>query len=121
MRSRFRIHRHKTNRTHFDLRVVHDEILRSWSMLKAPPLNPGERRLAIERESLEAVNIDDRRFDEQAFGEGGVYTWDEGDIDISAPAPDRLVLEFGGGKLRGRYELRRMRWYPGNRWLLVKT
>jgi len=120
MLSRFKIHRHKTNRTHFDLRLIHEETLRSWSMLKQPPIKSGERRLAIERETLETSRIDGRRFEEQAFGEGGVYTWDEGDVALLTSEPDRFVLEFHGGKLVGRYELRRMRWYPGNRWLLAK-
>jgi len=120
MISRFKVHRHKTGRSHFDLRVIDNGLLRSWSLLKQPPLKKGERRLAIERETRAAADIDQSRFNEEAFGEGGVYTWDQGDVQISGPAADKLILDFQGGKLNGRYEIRRMRWYPGNRWILLK-
>ena len=30
------------------------------------------------------------------------------------------MLDFRGGKILGTYQLRRMRWYPGNRWMLTK-
>jgi len=36
---------------HFDLRLIDNDLLRSWSLLKQPPLKTGERRLAIERET----------------------------------------------------------------------
>lgn len=120
MISRFKVHRHKTGRSHFDLRLTYDDLLRSWSLLKQPPLKRGERRLAIERETREAADIDRSRFNEEAFGEGGVYTWDEGEVLVSAPGSDRMTLDFQGSKLNGRYEIRRMRWYPGNRWIMLK-
>jgi hypothetical protein len=120
MISRFKVHRHKTGRSHYDLRVVDNELLRSWSLLKQPPLKAGERRLAIERETRAAAAIDQNRFSEEAFGEGGVYTWDEGEVLVSGPAGDRIILDFQGSRLSGRYEIRRMRWYPGNRWIMLK-
>ncbi len=120
MISRFKVHRHKTGRSHFDLRVVDSDLLRSWSLLKQPPLKRGERRLAIERETRAAADIDRSRFSEEAFGEGGVYTWDEGEVHVSGLAEEKLILDFHGSKLNGRYEIRRTRWYPGNRWILLK-
>lgn len=120
MNSRFKIHRHKTGRSHFDLRLVDNDRLRSWSLLKEPPLRRGERRLAIERETWAASDIDQSRFNEEAFGEGGVFTWDEGEVSVSDPATNRIVLEFRGRKLTGQYEIKRMRWYPGNRWIMLK-
>jgi hypothetical protein len=121
MVSRFKVHRHKTGRSHFDLRLIDNDQLRSWSLLKQPPLKRGERRLAIEREIRAAADIDLSRYNEEAFGEGGVYTWDEGKVQISEHEADQLVLDFTGSKLSGRYEIRRMRWYPGNRWIIRKV
>jgi hypothetical protein len=106
---------------HFDLRLVHEEILRCWSLLKEPPSVRGERRLAVERESFKAEAIEAKAFNEQAFGAGRVNTWDEGEVEISATSARQLDLIFGGTKLNGNYRLRRMRWYPGNRWLFEKT
>ena len=120
MISKFVVHRHKTGRTHFDLRLVQDQYLRCWSLLKEPPASGGGSRLAIERESYAAVDIGAVRFNEEAFGEGRVQTWDAGDVDIVATSARQLDLIFQGAKLSGRYRLRRMRWYPGNRWLLEK-
>jgi bifunctional non-homologous end joining protein LigD len=117
---RFVVHQHKTGRTHFDLRIVHNGVLRSWSLLKEPPSRDGERRLAIERESFTKDSIDSKSFEERAFGVGRVSLWDEGEFEIETASPRLLVLTLMGAKLTGKYEFRRMRWYPGNRWLLVK-
>jgi len=121
MNSRFIVHRHKTRRSHFDLRLVENDRLRCWSLLKEPPGRGGEQRLAIERESFRSEEINKLTFNEAAFGEGKVSTWDEGEVRIAAISPRQLVLVFKGKRLSGRYELDRMLWYPGNRWLFKKA
>ncbi len=120
MDSRFVIHQHKTGRTHFDLRIEQEGVLRSWSLLKEPPCRYGEKRLAIERENFPLESIDGRLFEEEAFGLGRVSSWDNGEVDVTIVSPRHLVLTFKGGKVAGIYEFRRMPWYPGNRWLLTK-
>ena len=117
---RFVVHQHRTGRTHFDLRIVQNGVLRSWSLLKEPPCRNGERRLAIERESFSVDSIDSRNFEEEAFGLGRVSPWDDGDVEFEFVSPRLLVLTFAGKKVEGKYEFRRMRWYPGNRWLVTK-
>ena len=121
MLSRYVIHRHKTGRTHFDLRIVHEESLRSWSLLKEPPRRAGEKRLAIERESFSIESLNSRNWEEEAFGMGIVDVWDKGEVELKAPSSRLMLLTFMGNKLSGKYELRRMIWYPGNRWLLTKS
>ncbi len=121
MISRFKVHHHRTGRPHFDLRVTEGDRLRSWSLLRQPPLGSGERRLAVERETLSAADLNRRRFDEQAFGDGDASTWDEGEVTTTFVGSNKLILDFRGTRLNGRYEIRRMRWYPGNRWLLLKA
>jgi bifunctional non-homologous end joining protein LigD len=118
--SRFVVHQHKTGRTHFDLRVIHKGVLRSWSLLKEPPCHDGERRLAIERESFTEDSIECKIFEEQAFGMGRVSFWDQGEVEFEEASPRLLLMKFAGAKILGKYEFRRMRWYPGNRWLLTK-
>ena len=119
--SRFIIHRHRTGRTHFDLRIELGGILRSWSLLKEPPGRSGDRRLAIERERFPIESLGSRNLEEEAFGAGRVAVWDEGRVEVEAVSAKLLMLNFKGNKVSGRYELRRMRWYPGNRWLLTKS
>ena len=95
--------------------------MRCWSILRDPVCRPGEKRLAIERESFAPEDAKAKIFKEEAFGEGRVYTWDEGEVEISSDSAKRIDLVFKGARLAGSYELRRMRWYPGNRWLLKRT
>ena len=120
MANRFVVHHHKTEKPHYDLRLIQNDVLRSWSLLREPPRKHGEKRLAIERESFAAEAANCKRFDEEAFGVGNVYAWDKGEVAIADASAKHLVLDFIGARLLGRYELKRMRWYPGNRWLLQK-
>jgi len=121
MVTRFVIHRHKAGKPHFDLRLYCQDRVRSWSMLRIPPMRTGEQRLAIERESLSQDEVRQPVIDESAFGAGRVYAWDEGEAELELESPPRLILRLRGDKLSGKYELRHMSWYPGNRWLLKKT
>ena len=95
--------------------------MRSWSLLKEPPGRNGVQRLAIEREKLSLDAMSQTHLYEEAFGSGRVYTWDEGEVVVSDVSPRQLTLVFKGTRLSGTYELRRMGWYPGNRWLLKKA
>jgi bifunctional non-homologous end joining protein LigD len=115
------IHQHKTGRLHYDLRIVQKGILRSWSLLKEPPLRPGERRLAVERENLPVESVKNKNIEEEAFGQGRVSVWDEGGVEIKVLSPRLLMLRLMGTKIMGTYEFRKMIWYPGNRWLLTKS
>jgi len=121
MLSKFIVHQHRTGRTHFDLRIIHNGVLRSWSLLREPPRRRGEKRLAIERESYTMESIDSRTFEEEAFGIGRVRAWDAGDIEIKESSPTHLSFKFYGDKMSGDFDIQRMKWYPGNRWLLAKT
>lgn len=120
MPSRFVVHQHKTGRVHFDLRFLQNGVLRSWSLLREPPQRAGERRLAIERESFTEDSFDAVRFEEQAFGMGRVAPWDVGEVEFEELSPRLVRAVFSGKKVFGKYEFQRMRWYPGNRWILTK-
>jgi bifunctional non-homologous end joining protein LigD len=116
----FVLHQHSTSRRHFDLRLFQDDVLRTWSMLQEPPQRTGQRRLAIERESLPASAMGQHSVCEQAFGEGRVFVWDRGGVEITPVSARHLRLVFEGAKLAGKYRLKQMGWYPGNHWLLEK-
>jgi hypothetical protein len=120
MRSRYIVHQHKTGRVHFDIRIILNEAMRSWSLLREPPLRRGEKRLAIERETFTAESINCRNFEEEAFGFGSVKPWDQGEFEMEVLSEKQLIASFQGTRLSGKYEFRRMRWYPGNRWILTK-
>jgi hypothetical protein len=119
--ARFVVHRHSTGRTHFDLRLIQGDDARSWSLLKEPPARTGESRLAVARETFSAEAIRQPKIEEEAFGAGRASVWDEGEVQIALDEPARIILILAGTKLSGRYDLKRMSWYPGNRWLLQKS
>src|SRR5262249_38677260 len=85
-----------------------------------PPAVAGERRLAVERESRPAEEIESTSFEEEAYGRGRVWTWDAGAVEIDQSGPRSLILQFHGERLRGRYRLEQTRWCPRDRWLLAR-
>jgi hypothetical protein len=120
MISRYIIHHHRTGKSHYDFRVLAGEEFRSWSLLKEPPGRTGEQRLAIERERMPAESALKPRVEEEMFGEGRSMIWDEGEIEVIESGGRRWLIVLRGARLQGRYEMKQMRWYPGNRWLMKK-
>lgn len=118
---RYVVHQHKSGKSHFDLRICQDGVLRSWSLLREPPLRSGERRLAIERESQPVEILQQTSVEEEAFGRGRIFIWDEGEVEILESSSKRMLMSFRGHKLSGKHEMRLMGWYPGNRWIMEKT
>ena len=125
----FVIQKHDATRLHYDFRLEHDGVLKSWAVTRGPSLVPGEKRLA--------VHVEDHPLDYGGFegtipkgqyGGGTVMLWDRG---TWAPEgdPDKgfkkghLVFDLDGEKLKGRWHLVRMRGRPKEtreNWLLIK-
>ncbi len=130
---RYLIQRHAATRLHYDFRIEHDGVLKSWAVTKAPSRDPAVKRLAVE--------VEDHPMDYGAFegtipagnyGAGTVQLWDTG--SWTPQHPDTLEADFARGsvkmtldgeRLKGGWALVRLKSDRGkaskrNNWLLIK-
>src|SRR5690606_21628583 len=126
---RFVVQKHDARRLHYDLRLEHDGVLKSWAVTRGPSLVPSEKRLAVEVEDhpLEYGDFEGT-IPKGEYGGGTVIVWDRGTWKPLIE-PDRglrkghLEFELDGDKLSGLWHLVRMaaRLREKRRnWLLIK-
>ncbi len=142
---RFVIHKHAASRLHYDFRLEHDGVLKSWAIPKGPSTDPADKRLAVMTEDHPLGYADfEGVIPEGEYGAGTVIVWDSGtyenrtrrDDDESgddesagdglkpvdeALADGHLVVYLHGEKLRGGYALQHTGWHSENDWLLIKV
>jgi len=126
----FVIQKHAARRTHFDFRLEHDGVLKSWAVTKGPSLDPSQKRLAVRTEDhpLEYGGFEGV-IPKGEYGGGPVMIWDEGtwepigDPDEGLKKGD-LKFRLHGKRLKGDWVLVRMKKdrTGGKRenWLLIK-
>jgi bifunctional non-homologous end joining protein LigD len=129
---RFVIQKHDATRLHYDLRLEHDGVFKSWAVTKGPSLDPRDKRLAVE---VEDHPLDYGDFEgtipKGEYGGGTVMLWDrgfwlpEGDESVDeALRKGELKFQLAGDKLQGSWVLVRMKGdrFGGkrNNWLLIK-
>ena len=125
----FVIQKHVARRTHYDFRLEHDGVLKSWAVTKGPSLDPAEKRLAVRTEDhpLEYGGFEGV-IPKGEYGGGPVMIWDKGTWEpIGDPdeglAKGGLKFRLHGDRLKGDYVLARMKPRKGQRgedWLLIK-
>ncbi len=126
----FVIQKHAARRTHFDFRLEHDGVLKSWAVTKGPSLDPAQKRLAVMTEDhpLEYGGFEGV-IPKGEYGGGPVMIWDEGTWEpIGDPdeglAKGDLKFRLHGHRLNGDYVLVRMKPRKEDRgrqnWLLIK-
>jgi bifunctional non-homologous end joining protein LigD len=127
----FVIQKHAASRLHYDFRLEHDGVLKSWSVPKGPSLDPRQKRLAV---MTEDHPVDYGGFEgiipKGEYGGGTVLLWDQGTWTPEGDAgaalrKGALKFELHGQKLHGRWALVRIRGRGGEKddsrnWLLVK-
>jgi len=126
----FVIQKHAARRTHFDFRLEHDGVLKSWAVTKGPSLDPSQKRLAVRTEDhpLEYGGFEGV-IPKGEYGGGPVMIWDQGtwepigDPDEGLKKGD-LKFRLHGKRLKGDWVLVRMKKdrTGGKRenWLLIK-
>lgn len=132
----FVIQKHAARQLHYDLRLEFAGVLKSWAVPKGPPLEAGEKRLAIQ---VEDHPLEYGEFEGVIpagnYGAGTVEIWDKGTYHVEGKdsreqeknmreelAKGHIGMTFSGKKLKGHYALVRMASDPeGKQWLLIKS
>ena len=121
---RFIIQKHTATRLHYDLRLEHEGVFKSWAVTKGPSCNPHDKRLAVE---VEDHPLDYGDFEgtipKDEYGGGTVMLWDRGywlpdEENAEASAALRkgqLKFIVAGEKLKGGWVLVRMKAREGER------
>ena len=132
---RFVVQKHRASHLHYDFRLELDGVLKSWAIPKGPSLDPGQRKLAIQ---VEDHPLEYRDFEgvipEGEYGAGTVMLWDEGTYYVPGVEGrqdneavlrkdlkrGRLEIFLEGSKLKGEFDLVRLKNDQPDSWLLIK-
>ncbi|MGZ5496860.1 MAG: DNA polymerase ligase N-terminal domain-containing protein, partial [Candidatus Aminicenantales bacterium] len=132
----FVVQKHQASHLHYDLRLEHAGVLKSWAVPKGPSMDPRDKRLAImvEDHPVEYQHFAGR-IPEGEYGAGLVEIWDKGTYAVNgSPGEDpaktmaagllkgHIDFRLDGKKLRGLFTLVRLK--PrgdgkNNQWLLM--
>jgi bifunctional non-homologous end joining protein LigD len=126
----FVIQKHAARRTHYDLRLELDGVLKSWAVTRGPSLAVGDKRLAVRTEDHPMQYLDfEGNIPKGEYGGGAMIVWDRGTWTPDGDPQrglDKGHLQFAldGARLKGRWHLVRIRPRQGERtdpWLLIKS
>jgi len=123
----FVVHEHHATHLHWDFRLEHGGVLKSWAVPKGPSMNPADKRLAIQVEDHDlAYGTFEGTIPAGEYGAGEVILWDSGTYESLTPMDKGLMgghLSFVlcGRRLKGEFALLRLkRGTTGREWLLIK-
>ena len=126
----FVVQKHAARRTHYDLRLELDGVLKSWAVTRGPSLAVGDKRLAVRTEDHPMQYLDfEGNIPKGEYGGGAMIVWDRGTWTPDGDPRrgiDKGHLQFAleGSRLKGRWHLVRIRPRQGERtdpWLLIKS
>jgi len=125
---RFVIQLHEATRTHYDLRLEWDGVMKSWAVTKGPSYDPADKRLAVRTEDHPMqYNEFEGVIPDKQYGAGPVMIWDEGvwmpdDDPAKMEKKGRINFSIDGSRMKGKWHLVRMQ-TPDKRenWLLIKS
>ncbi len=119
----FVIQRHDASHLHFDFRIEHNGVLKSWAIPKGIPIG-SEKRLAVETEDhpIEYASFEGA-IPEGNYGAGTVEIFDKGNYENLGVAMDdalkkgHLKLDLHGKNVSGQFSLVKM---SGKNWLMIR-
>ncbi len=118
----FVIHDHHASHHHYDLRLEHEGVLKSWAVPKEPPMDDKTKRLAMEVEDHPYSYKDfEGTIPEGNYGAGTVKIWDNGTYVPEKFSDKEIIIDFKGKKLKGKYVLIKTNFGKSkNAWLWFK-
>jgi len=113
------IHKHFASHLHYDLRLEHNGVLKSWAVPKEPSDNPKIKRLAVQVEDHQLGYEEfEGTIPEGQYGAGTVEIWDKGTYLPVKIEDKEWVIDIKGEKLNGTYCLIRLK--DEKNWLFFK-
>jgi bifunctional non-homologous end joining protein LigD len=105
-RPRFVVQEHSARRLHWDLRLERDGVAPSWAIPNGIPRDPGENRKAVHTEDhpLEYLGFEGE-IPAGEYGAGTMRIWDRGTYECLKWEEGKVVVDFAGERVRGRYAL----------------
>ena len=114
------IQKHNASHLHWDLRLEHDGVLKSWAIPKEPPRKKGIKRLAV---AVEDHDLGYEKFEGEIakgeYGAGKVEIWDSGTYTAEKFDDKHIMIDIKGKKLKGAYVLINLAGQKKN-WLIFK-
>jgi len=122
MSQKFVIHEHHASHLHWDLRLEHKGVLKSWAVPKEPSNEPDVKRLAV---AVEDHPLDYADFEgtipEGQYGAGTVKIWDSGTFDAIEFTDSKVEMAMRGKKLKGHFHLVPFKKAGPKSWLFFKS
>ena len=103
---RFVVQEHSARRLHWDLRLEHDGVAASWAIPNGIPEDPAENRKAVRTEDHPLSYLEwEGEIPAGEYGAGTMRIWDAGTYELEKWWPEKVMVNFEGERLRGRYAL----------------
>jgi bifunctional non-homologous end joining protein LigD len=103
---RFVVQEHSARRLHWDLRLERDGVAPSWAIPNGIPEDPGENRKAVHTEDHPLEYLDfEGEIPAGQYGAGTMRIWDRGTYECKKWEEAKVIVDFAGGRLNGRYAL----------------
>lgn len=103
---RFVVQEHSARRLHWDLRLEHDGVAASWAIPNGIPEDPAENRKAVRTEDHPLEYLEwEGEIPQGEYGAGTMRIWDSGTYELEKWEAGKVMVEFAGERLQGRYAL----------------
>lgn len=93
--------------------------MNDWAFRKPLPEEPGVKRLGIEQEDHDPTWLTFEGEIEDGYGAGRMEIFDAGDVELLSVRDSKIVCNFRGRRLKGKYILVKSEKLNG--WLFWKT